>query len=302
LMQQLAPGTSPSIAATGVVLTVDNAGIGNSNRPLAVTFSAQNATLGDVLDGLVRPHRRLSWIVKYVTPVVRPDAVSVSLATPEASVAVLPDALRHDAGSLRVPVYPTLAMTLGIYAAHAHVLTGLEAVPAPPGPGPSTGQVLDLTGVPPVQAIARIVTLDSRYTWADAGGVFNVRPATEVSRNSRLDAVVPSFDLDGERIDALLDRLAAFFGDTGKSRGEGWSSRPGTVERQRQDAARQRPLTVRASGQTVREVLNSICRAEGTLSWTVIPTVNPNGTILVNLAVHSWGGWDTSRSFPVRTW
>jgi hypothetical protein len=93
---------------------------------------------------------------------------AVSLYTPEMSfVGVSARALRavatNDPARLVVTFMGDLRTTLSTYSRRAYVVTGFEPVPAARDRPIEGRPPLDLTGLKPADALARIVALDSRY-------------------------------------------------------------------------------------------------------------------------------------------
>ena len=53
---------------------------------------------------------------------------------------------------------------------------------------------------------------------------------------------------------------------------------------------------------TIRGILDTLCRTQGSLSWSVEPMELPATGILLNLDVKSWDGWSVSRSIQLARW
>jgi hypothetical protein len=288
------------------VIRADGTAQTDGGREPAITISLDRPTLLEALNAIASNHPSVSWIVRQ-DGTGDADGVGLTLSVPHAGVTALSDRMvrsaRSGASKMSVPLTLGIRSALAAYAKRARVLIGLEMVPASQNERPPGAGLLDLTGVPPTEGVTRIVRMDSRYAWVEAAGLFDVRPAVHVRDRSPLDRPIDGLNASNETIDGIVDRIMGMLGSKGDSgRGEGWGSMPGSPDRLKAEAARRRPLTLQVGPTTVRELLNSLCRAEGTLSWTLTPILRNDGLVLVSLQVDSWDDWGTSRSFTLSKW
>jgi hypothetical protein len=285
----------------------------NEGPEVAISLSLNRPTLLEALTAIVNQRGDLSWVVRQDEK-ADVEGVGLTLSLPSASATALPDRMvrtaRERASSPSGPARVTVPLTLGIrsaltaYGKRAKVRIGLELVPASQDePRPTGGGMLDLTGVEPPEALTRIVRADSRYMWVDAAGVIDVQPALHLREPGPLDRPIDGLNAQGQPVDTILDRIVALLGGQGRSGvGDSWGSMPGSPERLKAEAARGRPITLQVGPTTVRELLNTLCRTQGTLSWTVTPILRKDGLMLVSLQVDSWEDWGISRSFTLSKW
>jgi hypothetical protein len=193
---------------------------------------------------------------------------------------------RAAAPRLLIPIADVQSM-LGLYGARGRVQMGLEKLPGSAEPGlPREVPPLDLTGVPPADGVRRILATDPRYISAPVKGILNIRPKASAGRPSELlDRIVTRFTLRGQSATVLMDRLPPIFGLDPPEQ-----PRP----------AKGKLLTLDLQGVSLRDVLNEICRAEGTLSWTFHAQPGPEGRTALSLELRSFDGWSTGTSLRVK--
>ena len=190
------------------------------------------------------------------------------------------------ASRLLIPVADAESM-LALYAARGRVQIGLEKLPGSAEPGlPREVPPLDLTGVAAVEGVRRILSIDPRYVSRDVKGILNVRPKASAGRPSELlDRIVTRLTLKGQSATVLMDRLPPIFGLA-----------PPDVPR----PAKGKLVTLDLQGVTLRTVLNEICRAEGTLSWTFRAQPAQDGVAGLTLELKSFDGWSSGISLRVK--
>jgi hypothetical protein len=258
------------------------------------------------LEAIVSSRPDLSWAVRQDAG-GGVGAVGVTLSTPGAFVVGMPTRSIRDArdrkSSVVVPLDFGIRGALALFAQRTKARVGFESIAAkdPLERTPGAGS-LDVTSLPQTESVSRIVASDSRYTWTDAGGVYNVRPAPHIAARSPLDRPVEGFTASDESIETVLERIITLLGGQATGRSEGWGSTPGSPERLAAEAEQQRHVSFQLGPTTVREILNTLCRTQGTLSWTVTVIVNPNSQRLVSVSVNSWNGWGPGRSFTTTAW
>jgi hypothetical protein len=268
--------------------------------PASISISLGETTVFEALNALARAGR-LSWVIRYDGPADH-EGTSITLSSPSNSVVAMSSrAVRvsQDPAArarIRVSPVPSIMSAYGIYAARAKVLVGVEMPTEPANRPPNSGgQSLDLTYVTSTEAIDQITRLDPRLSWSAAGGIFSIRPRADLMIKSPLDAVVERFDAQDESVEAILARIAPLVGGRVSGSGGGSGTRPGSPERALEDAKRARPVSFALGPTTIRQILDTLCRTQGTLSWTVYSMDLPAG-IQVNVQITSWDGWSISRS------
>ena len=193
---------------------------------------------------------------------------------------------RAAAPRLLIPIADVQSM-LGLYGARGRVQIGFEKLPGSAEPGlPREVPPLDLTGVPAADGIRRILATDPRYTATSVKGILNIRPKASAERPSEfLDRIVTRFTLRGQPATVLMDRLPPIFGLDPPEQ-----PRP----------AKGKLLTLDLQGVSLRDVLNEICRAEGTLSWTFHAQPGPEGVTSLSVELKSFDGWSAGTSLRVK--
>jgi hypothetical protein len=58
-------------------------------------------------------------------------------------------------------------------------------------------------------------------------------------------------------------------------------------------------MSLTLANTSVREILNGICRAHGTLSWSLRPHVGPDGKRTYTIELDSYDGWGVSKTFRI---
>jgi hypothetical protein len=186
---------------------------------------------------------------------------------------------------LLIPVADVESM-VWLYTDRARVPIGLETMPGSAGPGlPREVPPLDLTGVPAADAIRRILAADPRYLSTNANGIINVRPKSAADRSSPWLGRTMTIALREQSANVLLDRLLVLFGGQPPSE----PRRP-----------RGKLLTLDLQKVTIREALNRICLAEGTLSWRFHagPGAERGAHLIVELK--SFDGWNAGTTMHAR--
>ena len=67
-------------------------------------------------------------------------------------------------------------------------------------------------------------------------------------------------------------------------------------QRRRITAGRAKTMSVTLANTSVREILNAICRAHGTLSWSLRPNVGRDGKRTYTIGLDSYDGWGVSKT------
>ncbi len=99
---------------------------------------------------------------------------------------------------------------------------------------------------------------------------------------SPFDAIVASLVVENETVETILDRIALLFGGRVSDKGSGAGVRPGSPEEQLIRKALARPLSFSLERTTIREILDTLCRTQGTLSWYVEPVEQPTNGVLLH--------------------
>jgi hypothetical protein len=312
-VQALARAIDPSrtdvrVLTMGVGMSVvrDDGAQRSAVGPPSISVSLGETTVFDALNAVARA-AGLSWVIRYDGPADL-EGTSIALSIPSSGVVAMSSrAVRvsqDPAARARIRVWPvpTIMSAYGIYAGRAKVLVGVELPTEPANRPPNSGgQSLDLTYVTPAEAIDQITRLDPRLSWSDAGGIFTIRPRADLMAKSPLDDVVERFDAQSENVDAILARIAQLFGGRGSGSGGGSGTLPGSGERAIEDAKRARPMSFTLGPTTLRQILDTLCRTQGTLSWTVHPMEQQSG-IQLTVQLTSWDGWSISRSVQLPRW
>jgi hypothetical protein len=185
----------------------------------------------------------------------------------------------------------------------ARIQVGIELLPDNGRPSFPDVPALDLTDIPPAAGLSRIVAFDSRFDWLDAGGIFNVRPKREhADRPSILDQPIDTFAVVDVTAEGTLDAIARFLGPAAHGRGysEGGLIDVDAKEQRRRIAeGRAKTISLTLANASIREILNAICRAHGTLSWSLRPHAGPGGPRTYDLALDSYDGWGVSRTLRI---
>lgn len=305
LATALMPGRNPPIYrfAFGLSLRPEE---GAGAPPIAprLTLALQNATVLDILEAIARLHGELSWSVSYDADGPAAEHATIMLKT-AGGAAMMPSvkAAREMAAGgdrLMIPLSGSLEMALSLYADRTGTQFGLELLPDSPRRRAMTTARLDLTGVPAPEGIARLVALDSRFDWEDAGGIFNVRPkASPAEERSVLDRPVGAIALEQVTAEQVLEHLAALLGDPSPGRGAGQRAGSGHDEREwrrRLQVDREKRLSINLPQASLRQVLNVVCLAHGALSWSFEPQRGETGQDRYTFSLSSSRGWSVSRT------
>jgi len=275
-----------------------------------LNLSLGRTTVFEALNALAQT-AGVSWALRYELPDANPESVAITLLGNRNSgggLAALSSRMLR-AGSdpasrsrIRVFAAPSVTSAYDIYAQRAKVQIGVELPPEPIGTRRAGGPGLDLTDVPAADAIDRITRLDSRLTWTVADGIFSVRPRPDLVPTSPLDTMVESFVAQDETVEAILGRIAMLFGGRVTGNGSGGGGRLEFPDEQQARKSLARALSFRLERTTIRAVLDTLCRTQGSLSWRVIPMEQPTTGILLSLQVGSWDSWSVSRSIQLVKW
>ncbi len=266
-----------------------------------VSVRLDQPTVLEVLNALAAAHGHLSWVVRYERPEADAEDVSVSLITQHHSItAVSVTEMRTprspDGRRIFVPAGDVSA-ALNAYKRRSGQLIGFERVPSPARVNTSGITVLDLTGLPPIEALQRVIDTDSRYEVREAHGILNVLPRADLGSAWRLDRPIEQFTVSGELLPALVERLAALIAATDISvRRFPVATNDGGILRRLQ------PLSFTLRNTTAREILNTICTKQGTLSWAVTPQPPDAAGVRVTLDLSTSSGEGYTATFRVPSW
>jgi hypothetical protein len=320
LPQFVVVNASPRAAMEALVkaLAPDRAGFGimGMGRPAAgregapptregkdVSLSLDKPTVLAVLNALSRDNGALSWMIRYERAPAGIDTAAITfiesgemvMANPPGSI----DPMRPAPSTmLRVPIFGELLTMINEYRRFDGASISFEQLPQIGGTRSVRGvPPLNLSGLPPAEAIRRIVAHDSRYEMVERPGRFLIRPKSGAS--SPLDTVLPSFVRVDEPFDAavggLLQRLSlesVSMASPQVTTGRG-GTQTGAIE-----AAKQKPVSVSfREPTTVRDVLDALCQALGSVSWTLRAQAMTVGRTYYVLEINSPEGWTLSRSF-----
>ena len=281
---------------------------GRERAPAAdrtITLALDNPPVRDVLRAIAREHGALSWSVRYDSDPAGLEHAIVTLISPRQTFVLRGPAVtgsRVGAANdlVRLSQSGDLSAMLAAYMRTSRLSLGAELLPQPVAQRFLRSiPAINVAGLTPARAIARIVAHDSRYTVEERDGRFLVRPVSAALPRSALDARLPDFIRNGEPLDvAIADLLQRMGADT---------VRPSTVHtadgisRDVGEAARLKPVTVALSQPTTaREALEAICRSLGDASWffRYQPAQSP-GRAGFSLQIESPDGWSLSRGFSL---
>lgn len=278
---------------------------GAEERP--ITIAMDGATLLDILDAIAHAHGELSWSVGYDRGGMRLEHATITLmgrgvAATAASAHAEREAPRmRDRDRLIVPMMTSLQGMLSLYTRRARVRTGIELL-SDSGPALFLDvPPLDLTDVPPAAAISRIVAFDSRFEWVEANGIFNVRPKAEHAAGpSILEQPIETFSVADVTAEGALDAIGRLFGSVSAGRGSGEAGLIDVDEKEQQRRmaeGRAKTISLTLANSTFREILNALCRAHGTLSWSLQRHGERDGRRTYTIEFESYDGWSVSKSF-----
>lgn len=272
-----------------------------------ITLAMDGATLRDILDAIAQAHGELSWSVAYDPGGMRVEDATIWLggrgvaAMAPSAHAEREAARMRDRDRIIVPIVGSLQGMLSLYTQRARVRTGIELLSDSAPALFLDVPRLDLTDVPPAAAIARIVAFDSRFDWVDANGIFNVRPKTEHAAGpSMLEQPIETFSVTEVTAEGALDAIGRLLGavSAGAGSGQGGLIDVDEKEQQRRIAeGRARTISLTLANTTVRGILNAVCLAHGTLSWSLRPQPARDGRRTYTIEFESYDGWSVSRSF-----
>ncbi len=188
-----------------------------------------------------------------------------TLAAPSAQIPVTDRIIEHDI-RVRLPLSPcTVPQAASRIAISMQVPLGLEQVPEPCDEkgkkSPDAEGEVVLTGMSIGHAFDRLVELDERYVWSEADGVLVLRPGvTWFDRDHFLHRRIPSFRVNDGRIWAAMHAVHAALGGARGPADEVWPARTPQSDH---------PFFVSLGVTTVRDALNAVVRAHGSLQWRV---------------------------------
>jgi hypothetical protein len=173
--------------------------------------------------------------------------------------------IEHDI-RVRLPLSPcTVPQAASRIAISMQVPLGLEQVPEPCDEkgkqSPDVEGEVVLTGMSIGHAFDRLVELDERYVWSEADGVLVLRPGvTWFDRDHFLHRPIPSFRVNDGRIWAAMQAVHAALGGARGPADEVWPARTPQSDH---------AFSVSLGVTTVRDALNAVVRAHGSLQWRV---------------------------------
>lgn len=271
-----------------------------------ISLTLDGAPVVEILDAIARAHGALSWHVSYGRGPVDLDHASITLTSGPASATAESTYAKSDAALARtrlvVPVIHSLDSTLTLYTRRARILAGIEFLPGDADrPSAGAAALLDLTGVAPAEAVARIVALDSRFEWEEAGGIFYVHPRLEHAvQPSLLDRNLETITFTNQTAEGVLGALAKVLGakHAGRASSAGSLVDVDPAEQARLIAeGRAKTISLTVTDNTLREVLNTVCRAHGTLSWKFRTAMSQQGQVSYSIDFESYDGWSVSTTF-----
>lgn len=186
-----------------------------------------------------------------------------------------------------------LALTLGRIVAAP---TGVEFLPGRCSESEDTSRWLaepiSLIGMTAGEALDRLVALDPRYAWKDAGGVLVVRPmAAWGDRQHFLHRRMETFEIVDQHLGAALELVGnAVWGEEGSSLRDWGMRTPQGVHR----------FTVRLGPVQIVDALNAAARAHGHLQWRIsycLPYARTENAFL-KLNTFDEDGLGERRGFP----
>ena len=264
------------------------------------SVTMRNETVADVLARLARESRSWSWVIQYDRAPAVMDNTSVTVysgrdaivaAGPRVSEPVPSGTLNpHD-----IRLTNDLWSALASYVRVAKVTLSYEQGRGYTGtPGALQSGYVDVTGLKPAEAIARIVAHDSRYAWQERGSRFVVYP--KVGSQSVLDAPLPSFVRISE---PFIDVLGDLLGRIGQSTVRP-SRPPGDRFQAEAEELLRRPVTIELrEPTTLRAAIDRLCEAFGSASWSFRGGSSPNGQGEYAISIQTSDGGSTTRAFSI---
>jgi hypothetical protein len=272
-----------------------------------ITLALNGATLLEILNAIAQAHGELSWAVRYNAGGARLETATISLMG-RALVATAPfaDAEREAArmgvrDRIMIPVVGSLDRMLSLYTQRARVQAGIELLTDDGRASFLDVPPLDLTAFARAAALSRIVAFDSRFEWVDAAGIFNVRPKPEHAAGpSILEQSIETFSVTDITAEGALNAIGRYLGTVSPGGGSGEGGLLDVDEKEQRDRIREgraRPISLTLANSSVRDILNAVCRAHGTLSWSLRPHGESDGRRTYTIAFDSYDGWSVSKSF-----
>ena len=300
LMTAIDPARAPGVGIVGMGRpAAGRANAATTRRGKNVTIALDHPTVLEVLEAASRENGALSWSVTYAQAPASARTARIVLSESGEITAAEPLDPSVPIAGIVVPSGDIVSM-LSQYLRLAPVVLAVEQLPAS---GPSQMFVglppIYLGGVPPREAIARIVAYDSRYEWSEKGGIFHVRPkAGTPGRSNVLDQTMPSFVRTGQPTAAVV---AALISNVTQQPRTSFSTVPTSANRAALDQIARKSIDVSFAGSvTVREVLDAICREAGGVSWVLRGNRSVFG-LSHNLQLVTADGAAVSRSFSLRS-
>lgn len=230
------------------------------------------------------------------------------------AVAVAPDAM---SGAQRLMISGgglDLSFLVLSYTRSTGVPVGMEMLPMDIANARQAAPArIDVTGLPPAEALKRIVAYDSRYQLTQQdNGWFLVAPKVGVpGRPTILDTPLPPFVRRGESIDVVGSDLVARLGARNSSPTGNGAPSPSpalspqeriALARRMQAAAAARTVTVEFPRETTgRAVLQAIAASAEATSWLLRGTSGSDGRISYQFTLQFPDGSSVGRSFVVES-
>ena len=265
-----------------------------------VSVTTRNETVVDVLARLARESRSWSWTIRYEHAPGVMDNASVALyagrdavvATgPRVSEPVPPGTLNPFNIRLTNDLWSALASYVRVAKVSLSYEQGRGYTATP---GALQSGYIDVTGLKPAEAIARIVAHDSRYAWQERDGRFVVYP--KVPSTSVLDAQLPSFVRINE---PFADVLGDLLGRIGESTVRP-SRPPGDRFQAEAEERLRRPVTIELrEPTTLRAAIDRLCEAFESASWSFRGGSSPNGQGEYAISIQTSDGGSTTRAFSI---
>ena len=265
-----------------------------------VSVNMRNETVVDVLARLARESRSWSWTIRYERAPGVLDNASVLLYSGRDAIAAtgprVPDPTPPGTLSpFNIRLTNDLWSALASYVRVANVTLSYEQGRGYTAtPGALQSGYIDVTGLKPAEAIARIVAHDSRYAWQERGGRFVVYP--KVGSQSVLDTPLPSFVRISE---PFIDVLGDLLGRIGQATVRP-SRPPGDRFQAEAEERLRRPVTIELrEPTTLRVAIDQLCAAFGSASWSFGGGSSPNGQAQYGISIQTSDGGSTTRAFSI---
>ncbi len=216
---------------------------------------------------------------------------------------------RYDAVELKLPaISAPRDLALGAYmvARAAAVPLGVEVLPARTGadprirsrPAPPTGAVTVLTGLSVGAAFDALVKAAPDYEWSEApDGVINLYARS--LQSPVLTRVIPEFRVDGAGVVEVMTSIHRLFDPEFTVRNSFSSTIAANADEAAQSEQKRRedqakPITIILRNASVREILNAVAVAHGTITWEVSYARAPAEYSNCKLAIHGFNGWSAA--------